>query len=177
MGKRIQKTKNMKKLYLLAGNGLHNRNWIEDIQRQIGGNIQYYQHWEIGAPELNFDVEARVLRDLSKGDPVLIFAKSAGCLVTMKAVYELGLQVERAVFVGTAVNFGLQHGIPVDGWLKEWRVPTLFVHKENDKVIAADELRQMINENQQTLILSGKDHDYLEFDQYLPQVKGWLVGS
>lgn len=165
----------MTKLILLPGNGTHNRQWIEDVQSRIGGEILYYKHWETGEPTIDFSVEARQLKELADGQSINVFVKSVGTLLAMKAVREVGVRIEKAVFVGTAVHWGTERGIPVRAWLKEWEIPTLFVHKENDVVISADELSTILNGRHEILVLQGADHDYMEFDQYLQRVQGILM--
>ena len=165
----------MTKVILLPGNGAHNRDWIEDVQSRIGGEILYYKHWETGEPMLDFAVEVQRLKELADGHPIKVFAKSAGALLAIKAFREAGIQIEQAVFVGTAVSWGAERGIPVREWLREWQVRTLFVHKENDLVIAANELSIILDGRHEILVLQGADHDYMEFDQYIQRVRGMLL--
>ena len=164
----------MTKLLLLPGNSAGNRQSIEEIQNEIGGNILYYTHWETGEPMIDFQNETSRLVDMANGEPVIIFAKSAGTLLAMKAVREAGLRVEKAVFLGTAVNWGIERGIPVRAWLEDWRAPTLFVQNENDPVISAAELAAILDGRHTMLVLPGSHHDYNELDQFLPQVRGML---
>lgn len=159
---------------LLPGNGVHNKEWIEDIQKVLGGMIQVYRHWKNGEAMIDFAHEARVLSETVSNQPVRVFAKSAGCLVAMKAVREFGVQIERAVFVGTAVEWGEVQGLPVRSWLQDWHVPTLFVHKQQDPVIALQDLKGSLPPSSQLVELPGADHDYLELDSFIPAVKAFL---
>lgn len=165
---------NMGAYILLPGNGVHNRGWIEEIQKMLGGTIQEYQHWKNGEAMIDFAHEARVLSETVSNQPVRVFAKSAGCLVAMKAVRELGLQIERAVFVGTAVEWGETQGLAVRSWLQDWHVPTLFVHKQQDPVIALQNLKASLPPSSQLVELPGADHDYFELDSFIPAVKAFL---
>lgn len=159
---------------LLPGNGAHNRKWIEDIQKVLGGTIQEYRHWKNGEAVIDFAHEARILSETASNQPVRVFAKSAGCLVAMKAVRELGVQIERAVFVGTAVEWGEGQGLPVRSWLQDWHVPTLFIHKQRDPVIALQDLKSLLPLSSQLAELPGADHDYFELDSFIPAVKVFL---
>lgn len=167
----------MSSVILLPGNGAHNRSWIESIQKETGGTIQYYNHWLTEGSEIDFSYEAQTLAKNAQGQGISVFAKSAGTLVVMKAVREFGAQIERAVFVGTPVKWGIAKWIPVSAWLSEWNVPTLFIQKEQDHVISSRELSMLIGERHRLLTLPGRDHDYLEFEQYIPQVKEVLERS
>lgn len=165
----------MTKVILLPGNGAHNRQWIEDAQSRIGGEILYYRHWEAAEPTIDFTIETQRFKELADGQSIEVFAKSVGTLLAMKAVREVGVRIEKAVFVGTAVNWGMERGILVREWLKEWDIPTLFVHKENDVVISANELSTILDGRHEVLVLQGADHDYMEFDQYVHRVRGMLM--
>lgn len=166
----------MSPLILLPGNGSHNRTWIESIQTGIGGTVHYYKHWLVEGSEIDFPYEARTLAERANGQTISVFAKSAGCLVAMKAVREFGMQIEKAVFVGTPVKWGIAKWIPVTEWIREWSVPTLFIQKEQDHVISAQELSVLIGARHPLITLPGKDHDYLELVQDPSQVKRFVEG-
>lgn len=155
------------RILLLPGNSAGNRESIEQAQKAIGGEILYYQHWDSNTPTIDFEVEAKRLVHLAGGDRVYILAKSAGTLLAMKTVREARLQIEKAVFLGTAVNWGAERGMSVQEWLREWGVPTLFVHKEHDPVISAAELSMILNGRHELLVLPGNDHDYNQIDQFI----------
>lgn len=164
----------MFKIILLPGNGAHNRDWIERIQKEIGGTIQYYDHWISGEPTIDLTVEVEKLVRSAQGQPIAVFAKSAGCLVLLKAAKEQGVLISNAVFVGIPIPWGEELGLPVRTWLKEWERPTLFIHKEQDPVIPAQDLKALISERHQMLVLPGDDHDYEELEKYVPQVRKQL---
>lgn len=165
----------MSNIILLPGNGVHNRDWIEQVQSSIGGNILYYEHWNSGASTMDLEVEMEKLVEAAGGKPIRVFAKSAGAILAMKAVREANVEIEKAVFVGTAVNWGVKLGLLVHEWLEEWKVPTLFIQKEHDRAFFAGELLTLLGGRHELLVLQGEDHDYLEFDQYIPRVQAMLV--
>ncbi len=165
----------MLRTILLPGNSADNRQSIDEIRALIGGEVLYYKHWESGESEIDFEIEVKRLLKLANGNRVSIVAKSAGTLLAMKAAREAGLHVERAVFLGTAVNWGIERGIPVREWLREWNVPTLFVHKECDPIISARELSAILNGRHELLVLPGNDHDYCQHDQFAPQMQRMLT--
>ncbi|MBI5794022.1 hypothetical protein HZA87_02970 [Candidatus Uhrbacteria bacterium] len=167
----------MNKLVLLPGNGAHNREWIESVQARLGGQIQIYRHWQSGEALIQFDHEADVLARVADGESICVFAKSAGCFVAMKAVREQGVKIERAVFVGVAVEWGEELKIPVREWLADWDVPTLFVHKIQDPVIHLDHLKPLLPAGSELLDLPGADHDYLELDTFIPKARSFLLPS
>lgn len=162
------------KRILLGGNSFHNQSWIEEVRQRIGGDVQEYRHWKTGEPMIDFGYEASVLAMAAKDEPMTVFAKSAGCLVAMKAARELGVVIDRAVFVGFPYHWGIERGIDVALWLKEWNIPTLFAQKENDPAIGGEELREMLPSRGKILIIPGNDHEYGEFDLYLSSVEDFF---
>lgn len=165
----------MTRTVLLPGNSAGNRASIDEMQKVIGGEALHYLHWDTGAPMIDFEREVQRLAEFVGEDRINVLAKSAGTLLAMRAMREAGLQIEKAVFLGTAVNWGAERGIPVRQWLQEWRVPTLFVHKEYDPVISTAELSTILNEHHSMLVLPGSDHDYFELDKFIPQVRAMLA--
>lgn len=164
----------MAKLILLPGNGKYNQIWIESIQCELGGDIQMYRHWQTGEPIVDFDFEAQKLQQTANGGAIRVFAKSAGCLVAMKAARELGVKIECAIFVGIAIEWGEELKLPVKEWLTQWQVPTLFVHKQYDPIIALKDLKPLLMPSAPLVELTGADHDYFELDSFIPAVKAFL---
>ena len=164
----------MSPLILLPGNSVGNRESIEQIRDEIGGAVQYYDHWDSGASEVDFAAETQKLKDTANGKPIRILAKSAGCLVAMKAYYDLGVEIEKAVFLGVAANWGEERNMPVRKWIKKWNVATLFIHKEHDFVIEASELSELIGDRNEIFVLPGNNHDYNEFEKFMPKLKEML---
>ena len=54
----------------LAGNSIRNRDWIEKVKQNFDsfstGEIVYYNHWQSGDKNLNFEVESQKLIELTK---------------------------------------------------------------------------------------------------------------
>lgn len=165
----------MSQLILLPGNSAGNREGFEALQSRLGGTILYYQHWSTGEPMIDFETEARRLAELANDSPVRVIAKSAGCLLAMRAVREAAVDIEKAVFLGTAVLWGEERGIPVREWLQEWSVPTLFIHKEQDPVIAVADLQAIVNRRHEILALPGNDHNYDDLDVFIEKAGGMLI--
>lgn len=164
----------MSKLILLPGNSVRNKEWIEMIQKEIGGEILQYEHWKTGAPLIDIEKETEALRRFAGANPIRIFAKSAGCLLAMRAARDNGLTIVRAVFVGTAVTWGREKGFAVNEWLAAWQVPTLFIQKEGDRAIPAGELQSILPRSGELYSLPGDDHDYMEMKMFIPKVKEFL---
>lgn len=168
-------------LVLLPGNSISNREWIEEVKTALEPNfntsqIIYYDHWRTGDELIDLDREVDKLVKITKGlDNYIIFAKSAGCLLTLKGVYQGKINPEKCIFIGTPILWGPEHGFNGEKWLKEYKVPTLFIQKSNDPVITASDLHRLLNRldipNYQFQEISGDDHNY----ENIAQLKEFIL--
>jgi pimeloyl-ACP methyl ester carboxylesterase len=170
------------KLALLGGNSIGNVEWLEGmdvvLRKDADSIIAYrYSHWKTKAPIIDFDAELDRLETVLKNEPHYVFvAKSAGSLLVLKGTYERRLFPLACVFIGTAVLWGREKGLDVDQWIKECRVPTLYIHKLHYPDIYADDLKKLLKdyeaENYSLAVLPGDGHDYSEY-----QSLGSMVGD
>lgn len=161
-------------IILLPGNGSHNKEWIESVRDAIGGEILVYEHWKTGEKVIDFEKETKRLAEMAQDEEVEIFAKSAGCLLAIKAVHEGGIRVRKAVFVGAAVRWGEELGLPVSEWLKDWTFPTLFIQAVGDPAIPGEELRPLLPLAGLLKVVPGEDHDYADLVEYIGDVRAFL---
>ena len=157
------------RLLLLGGISSHNKEWIEEIEESLrdlfdSTHIQYYDHWQSGG---NIDVEKEVdnlIKDLDPKEDYVVFAKSAGVIVTLKAMQERPFIPKACIFVGSAIRFGRASGYPVDDWLKENKVRKLFIQQTGDNAIPFQELKLMLQgfnaQNYKMIEIPGNDHHY-----------------
>ena len=147
-----------------------NKSWIEDVEEVLRNlfdhtHIHHYKHWATGEELIDMDFElAKLVQDLPTNKKYMVFAKSAGTLLTLRAIKENKIHPTKCVFTGTAVNWGNEHDYPVNQWLQNYSVPTLFMQKEQDPVIAYDDLTKLLEQlnvqNYQTYKVKGSDHHY-----------------
>src|SRR4030042_6785686 len=96
-------------LILLPGNTPGNKNWIEEVEQSLkpnfsSTNIQFYRHWQTGDDLVDLDHELEELVDkTSKLSDYLIFAKSAGVVLSVKGICEGKIKPGWCVFVGTPI--------------------------------------------------------------------------
>ncbi|HUW21443.1 MAG TPA: hypothetical protein VMW41_02120 [Candidatus Bathyarchaeia archaeon] len=162
-------------LLLLPGNSFHNKEWIEAIKAVLEDNfdlvkIQYYHHWETGKGMIDFDFELEELVKTAEDlKDYLIFGKSAGVLLALRAIYEKKIVPRKCIFVGSAVWWGKGLGLPLDLWLKNLTVPALFIQKSYDPAIPFKELEKLLKvlklKNFQLAEVPGNDHVYRELHQ------------
>lgn len=159
------------RLFILGGTSQNNQSWVEELARRFGqlgyeATAQQYHHWHQENGEINFDVELSSLITVIPPDqPYVIFAKSAGTLLTMRGVAEGKLQPAACVFVGTAVPWGVARQLPVADWVAAYTVPTLFIQHTTDPVESFTELQKRFSSYPgQYQELPGDSHHYPEYE-------------
>ena len=87
------------RLILLAGNSIHNKQWIEEVEAELrdlfeSTYIHIYEHWKNGGSLINIDLELKEIvkeirraNDVDGEDDYIVFGKSAGAILTIKGVY------------------------------------------------------------------------------------------
>lgn len=156
------------KLLLLAGNSLHNKEWIEEVERTLAPHfnqtlVHYYQHWSTGDELIDLEYELEQLT-ASIGDLAgwVVFAKSAGTILIIRGCYENKIKPLKCVFAGTAIGWAEAQGMNVHEWLKNYSIPTLFIQKTSDPAIGYLDLANLLNDvvNVTTKEIPGDNHSY-----------------
>lgn len=159
-------------LILLPGNNKSNGPWIEEVAANLSDifekiNIQYYEHWQHENGSIDIELETnRFVDKLKEIDTTdyMIFAKSAGCILTLKAIYEEKALPMACFFTGFAYSFAKKNNWDIDAWLDGYDVPTLFIEKEFDPAISYEDLKKLLEERNATNYslqkIPGNDHHY-----------------
>ncbi len=132
----------MKELIILPGNSVKNRTWGEVMRDHYGPHfdsvhLQNYEHWETGAPIIDFDVELVKLRErttpLFAETETVVMAKSAGTLLALVAMREGILRPSKCAFFGIPFDLAAE-GLFKDDWsaVANFKVPALAFHNEHD---------------------------------------------
>ncbi len=163
-------------LIILPGNSKQfNEKWLEESAEQYGDLFEStithtYDHWENGAETISIDREVEKLVNTVKklkGD-YLIFAKSAGTVVTTKAIFEGKVKPAKCVFVGCPWdNFAYEQG-DFEEWVKALTMPLIFVQQTNDMFFKYDQLEKLLEQfnlpNFELIEIEGENHAYDEYD-------------
>ncbi|MFW5853260.1 MAG: alpha/beta family hydrolase [Patescibacteria group bacterium] len=159
-------------LVILPGNSLNNKEWATLVSKSFISDFNYiykqsYDHWKSGEEFINLDKEIEKLIENIPEPPFFVLAKSAGSILTVKAIIEGKLKPEKCVFLGFPLNWVRENNFPLDYWLEDYSVPTLIIQKTNDPVTSYKELvnSKIIQkkENIKTLEIPGADHKYNNF--------------
>ncbi len=162
-------------LILLGGNSLQNKTWIKEVEMVFkpdfdSTRIQYYDHWQTGEKVIGFDKELeKMVSSLAGQKDYVIFAKSIGTFLTLKAVHRKLINPKKCIFVGTPVLWSRAHNFGADEWLEGYSIPTLFVQKTLDPVMHFADLKTLLEQlavkNYRLVEIPGESHDYESIDQ------------
>ena len=158
----------------LGGNSLKNKDWIEKVQNLSKKNIKsthihYYKHWETNDDFIDLDFEIETLSNFLKGKTnYVVFAKSMGVLLTIKAVSRGLIQPNKCLFVGMPLAVVKENKYKLRSWLTKYKVYTLFIQHDKDPLGSADSLKKYLDKNRLVnyafMELKGDTHSYEEFD-------------
>ena len=171
------------KLILLPGKDKSDQPWVQEVdaalrERFDSTTIQDYVHWQ--KPDgavIDFDGELEKLVKVAESEHI-IFAKSAGVVLTLKGIYEGVLQPKKCIFVGTPHVWCRQNRIDVSQWLQDYATPTLFIQKTRDRAGSSAWLQRHLErqgvKNYEFVELPGKDHDYANVEELKRLIMDYL---
>lgn len=162
------------RLILLGGNGYVNKMWIEDVEKKIASLfdstvVLNYDHWQNNQPMIDLDKEKEKLtKIIGDSKDTVIFAKSAGILVTLKAVCEDKIKPVKLIFVGVPLKWAKDNGFGMQKWIKKLSTSTLIIQNENDPFCSLENLNEFLLKNEVNSVevrqLPGDTHDYKDID-------------
>lgn len=158
----------------LAGSSVKNKDWIETVKSNFDsfstGNILYYDHWQTGDKNINFEIESQKLIDLTKDEnEYFVFAKSIGSVLALKSVYEKIINPKKMIICGHPYSLAKELGFPINDYLKSLTIPTIFIQNEFDPLFNYSDLENILGENSPTdyqLIKNpgNNTHDYEDYE-------------
>jgi hypothetical protein len=132
----------MQHLIILPGNSVKNRTWGEVMRDHYGPlfasvTLLEYEHWETGAPQIDFDVELQKLAErntpLFAEHEIVVMAKSVGSLLTFVAIRDGVIAPKKCVFFGIPFDLAAKD-IFAEDWspVESFAVPALAFHNVSD---------------------------------------------
>ncbi len=169
------------KLILLPGNSPKNKPWIDKVTKSLSGKFQstytqYYDHWNQDIGYIDFDKETEKLLKNIKGDErYIVFAKSVGIMLTLKAISNKKINPLMCIFVGTPTT-----AEKLDEFFKDYTIPTLFIQQENDPLTSFDKLAEKVSnldlDNAIVKEIEGNDHKYKNIEELSELVTKFVSG-
>lgn len=158
-------------ILFLGGNSGRHKAWIHTMSEELAGPFREviehdYKHWDTGESftDINYEI-AEIAQKVQGLEPFVVFAKSIGTVVAMRAMAEGLINPSSCVFLGVPLNVIKEMNVPFAEWLKETNTPIYFVQNEYDPLGSAEELRMFLPENinaSKVVVLPGNTHDYTD---------------
>jgi hypothetical protein len=153
----------------LSGESLYNKTWIEQVVDKLSplfetSVLHTYRHWEQGGG-IDFEYELpRVIEEASDLKPYVIFAKSAGSVLSMLGVARGVLDPQYCVFVGVPLTLAKRTDDSLAAWARSYQRGSLFIQNDHDPVTGANELAEYLAglklKDSELITLPGDSHSY-----------------
>ncbi len=177
-----------KHLVVLSGNSLKNKAWGESVldhyaSRFDSSYMQQYDHWESGASNIDFVAEqtklAAHVATLPPDTEIILFAKSAGSLLALLAIYQGVIHPVRIVFFGMPLDLAAPD-LFKDSWepLSTLALPAIAFHNIDDPTTSyAFTQNALIQHNPAINLITTHeaDHWYGDFAAYDNSLTPFLI--
>lgn len=156
-------------ILFLGGNSPRHEAWVHEMADALsspfdGVVVHDYKHWKTGAKLVDMDYEVAEIGDkMADLEPYVVFAKSIGTMITLKAMHQNTLRPKACVFLGLPLNAITDMELPAVDWLSEATVPLYFLQNEDDPYGPAEQLKATLPANidqANITVLPGDTHDY-----------------
>lgn len=161
-------------IILLPGNSPKNKPWVTHVANVLREDFKEivildYEHWKSGEPSINFEHEqTKLVRAAAHKRPFVIFAKSVGAIVALRASAENLIQPENIIIAGLPLGLIRKQHISVDSWLHHLQIPITIIQNQHDPVGSFDDIitfiRPINNTNIMVIPHAGTTHDYLDIE-------------
>jgi len=166
----------MPKIFYLGGRSKKNMNWIENVAKTFSiffpkFEIIYYDSWIDESKNIDLDVETNKLsKFLEKENQFIIFAKSLGTIISLKALENINQKPIFCIFLGVPLNLLNEMNINSKYYFKNIDFKTVVVQDSEDPFASYEEmsnfLKEINNQNIRLLKENGEGHEYLNFENY-----------
>lgn len=163
-------------LIILPGNSKQfNEVWLDESAEQYGELFEsvtkhVFHHWENNTENISVSNEVEKLAEEAnklEGE-YMIFAKSAGTVVTTKAIAEGKINPVKCVFVGAPWDSFAQEQGNFDEWVKSLTMPLIFIQQTNDMFFKHAQLEELLEKYQlpdyELIEIEGENHAYDNYD-------------
>jgi predicted alpha/beta-hydrolase family hydrolase len=163
-------------LILLPGKSARNQEWLLDVEAALELSFDKtarvsYSHWtrEEADPAIDLELEAQKLGKVADSmEPYAIFAKSAGTMVTAKAISEGLIKPKWCLFAGLPIFMISEYKLPADQWIANMDMPATLVQNERDPYGNYDKVSQYVhqlNSHIRLVSVEGRvTHSYEDYD-------------
>jgi alpha-beta hydrolase superfamily lysophospholipase len=160
-------------LLLLPGNSQKSGEWLHAVEQSLTANFACtrrhdYRHWQTGEREINLSFETTALANIiTDYEPYLVFAKSAGTMLALRAISEDILTPKACLFTGMPLVMVAEHSLPVVDWLQKTTIPITILQNEHDPYGSFQHVSELVAAancpNVTVVQAAGNTHDYNDF--------------
>ncbi|MCB9823313.1 hypothetical protein H6800_03510 [Candidatus Nomurabacteria bacterium] len=171
-------------ILLFGGNSQRNKDWIHEVGKLLEPEfdkcvVHDYEHWDGKGEFIDFDLElSRLPDEVAELGDYVVFAKSVGSVLSLKAISQGILKPIKCVFVGLPIKLAEEDNIPLDELLKDNKTPTLIMQNTTDPVASYKKVKSYIEEskldNYTLLELEGDTHSYDDFKIMKSQIESFV---
>jgi len=161
------------KIIILPGNSKSNKEWADNSEKFFLTSDttskrykQYYSHWDNdGVLDLDIELE-KLSKEVAEKDDCIVFAKSAGTILTINAVTSGLFKPLKCIFVGMPISLDDEGSIDAIKKLESFDVPTLVIQKTSDPVSSFSTVQKVVERfpNIKLVEIPGDDHKYDDFE-------------
>ncbi len=159
------------RIYLLGGNDVSNKWWIEEIQTKLMLSSHFsqvdfcdYEHRQHEHGNINFEVESgKLLAWVAASDEeYLIFCKSAGAVLFLSTVDKLQTLPQKVIMCGFPIWYAKARWFTLAHLLKTYSFPIVLLQNENDHAGTFEEVSQLLQwvSGWELAKLPGDTHSY-----------------
>jgi hypothetical protein len=174
-------------ILLFGGNSQRNKEWIHELGDVLSPDfnncvVHDYEHWDGRGEFIDFDLELSRLSAEVKGfDPYIVFAKSVGSILTLKAINLGLLKPVKCIFAGLPIKLAEEDGISLPDLIKSNPVPTKFIQNTGDPLASYSRLTDYLKltgaANYQSIELEGNTHSYDDLNRIKSIVQSFVYHS
>jgi hypothetical protein len=176
----------MKKLLVLSGNHVRNREWGEQCAEFFRGDFDmtfypHYDHWNVEGESIDMEIELQKVKETVTGageaDGWYVFAKSIGSVLALLAIKRGIISLEKCVFFGMPLKIAETEVTKEWAYLSSLTLPVLAFHNDHDPVADYKFTAQKLAELAPTITLrtlSGDTHDYADFAAYADEIRQFI---
>ncbi len=166
------------RIFLLAGQSIENREWIEGVEKEFKKEFQdteilYYEHWNTGEKEI--DVKKEVERFLNSVNnfegQYLVFAKSFGTIIFLNSLDKLKNKPKGVLMVGLCFRLALMKNYDFEILKEKADFKIKIFQKELDPAGFLKEIKKlsggMVKVEEYKCFNEEKDNHYYANTEYL----------
>lgn len=129
----------MTTLVLLWGNHLHNKKWIQELNKELlpfydTTYIHNYRHWDEKKENMEREYEYQQVSEYLKtiSWSIILLCKSLWCMLWLRIMAEQNVYIKQAIFIWFPLAWTHMHTFSIEKYLKEITSPILWVQQTND---------------------------------------------